>query len=90
MSAAVFHCKIAIVGYGPTGPHALAELINCREPLSITIFDKGERAGAGMPCSRIASNRLMLADIASVEVPPLQCSGAPNVWVKIGGSASIY
>lgn len=68
----------------------MAELTNCREPLSITIFDKGERAGAGMPCFRVASNRLMLANIASVEVPPLQCGGAPNVWVKTDRSTSIY
>lgn len=62
---------IGIVGCGPTGLYTLAELIECRHPLTVTIFDKGEWAGAGTPYSRDGANRLMLANIASIEIPQL-------------------
>ncbi|MCD2172425.1 FAD/NAD(P)-binding protein [Rhizobium sp. C4] len=65
------NCEIGIVGCGPTGLYTLAELIRCPQPLTITIFDKGEWAGAGTPYSRDGANRLMLANIASIEIPPL-------------------
>jgi len=64
--------EIGIVGCGPTGLYTLAELIQSRHPLHITIFDKGEWAGAGTPYSRDGANRLMLANIASIEIPPLK------------------
>lgn len=66
------NCDIGIVGCGPTGLYTLAELIDCRHPLNITIFDRGEWAGAGTPYSRDGANRLMLANIASIEIPPLK------------------
>lgn len=67
-------CEIGIVGCGPTGLYTLSELIQCRTPLDITIFDRGEWAGAGTPYSREGANRLMLANIASIEIPVLKQS----------------
>lgn len=66
------NCEIGIVGCGPTGLYTLSELIQSRHPLVITIFDKGEWAGAGTPYSREGANRLMLANIASIEIPALK------------------
>ena len=64
--------EIGIIGCGPTGLYTLSELIEYRHALNITIFDKGEWAGAGTPYSREGANRLMLANIASIEIPPLK------------------
>ena len=66
------NCDIGIVGCGPTGLYTLSELVLCRHPLNITVFDKGEWAGAGTPYSRDGANRLMLANIASIEIPALK------------------
>lgn len=62
---------IGIVGCGPTGLYTLAELVKSPCPLVITVFDRSEWAGAGTPYSRDGANRLMLANIASIEIPPL-------------------
>lgn len=63
--------KIAIIGLGPTGLYAFSELVSSTTPLEITIYDEGEWAGAGTPYSRQGANRLMLANIASIEIPAL-------------------
>lgn len=63
--------KIAIIGLGPTGLYAFSELVGSDNPLEITIYDEGDWAGAGTPYSRQGANRLMLANIASIEIPAL-------------------
>ncbi|WP_170973276.1 FAD/NAD(P)-binding protein [Rhizobium sp. FKY42] len=63
--------KIAIVGLGPTGLYTFSELVHAGASMDITIYDEGEWAGAGTPYSRQGASRLMLANIASIEIPAL-------------------
>ena len=65
------HIDIAIIGTGPTGIYTFAELIRTPQPLNITLFEKGENAGVGAPYSPESATREMLANIASIEIPPL-------------------
>ena len=63
--------KIAIIGTGPTGIYTLLSLLESKKPLSITLFEKAPLAGVGMPYSAVDNNQLMLANIASIEIPPI-------------------
>lgn len=63
--------RIAIIGSGPTGLYTLFALIEHGEPCRIDVFEKGENAGIGMPYNDAENIRLMLANIASIEIPPI-------------------
>ncbi|MFX4316309.1 FAD-NAD(P)-binding protein, partial [Enterobacter sp. 63] len=63
--------KIAIIGSGPTGIYTFFSLLNNKTPLSISVFEQEKEAGVGMPYSAEDNSRLMLANIASIEIPPL-------------------
>ena len=63
--------RIAIVGAGPTGIYTLYELVKRGEPLSIALFEKEAQAGVGMPYSDDNTAAQMLANIASIEIPPI-------------------
>jgi len=63
--------SIAIIGSGPTGLYTFQSLLEAGDPLAVTIFEQGERAGVGMPYDDDANTRLMLANIASIEIPPI-------------------
>lgn len=63
--------KIAIVGSGPTGIYCLFRLLEGKTPLSIAIYEQAEEAGVGMPYNDNDNSRLMLANIASIEIPPI-------------------
>lgn len=63
--------NIAIVGSGPTALYTLAELIKSPVKQMITIFEAQSLAGFGMPYSPNAAQALMLANIGSIEIPPL-------------------
>ncbi|TBN38984.1 FAD-NAD(P)-binding protein [Paracoccus subflavus] len=63
--------RIAIIGTGPTGIYTLQQLLKIGEPLAVILFEKGEKAGYGMPYSPETASRSMLANIASIEIPPL-------------------
>ncbi len=65
---------IAIVGAGPTGIYTLFSLLQQQTPLSISIFDQADEAGIGMPYSDEENSKLMLANIASIEIPPIYCT----------------
>ncbi|EHU0912424.1 FAD/NAD(P)-binding protein, partial [Escherichia coli] len=64
--------KIAIVGAGPTGIYTLFSLLHLQQqtPLSISIFEQADEAGVGMPYSDEENSKMMLANIASIEIPP--------------------
>ena len=64
---------IAIVGTGPTGVYAFKALATVRSPEAVTIwlFEKGADAGVGMPYSDDTASAVMLANIASIEIPPV-------------------
>ena len=63
--------NVAIIGTGPTGIYTFYSLIKKGGPFSITLYEQKEKAGVGMPYSESKTNRLMLANIASIEIPPL-------------------
>lgn len=63
--------RVAIVGSGPTALYALQDLIGCRQPLSVSIFEAANIAGKGTPYQRGINGSAMLSNIASVEIPAL-------------------
>jgi uncharacterized NAD(P)/FAD-binding protein YdhS len=62
---------VAVVGTGPTGIYSLQQLLATGRRLAVTLFEKGERAGIGMPYSPEHASKSMLANIASIEIPPV-------------------
>lgn len=63
--------KIAIVGAGPTGVYTLFSLLKNGVPLAISIYEQADKAGVGMPYSDEENSKMMLANIASIEIPPI-------------------
>ena len=63
--------KIAIIGSGPTGIYTLKGLAGAERPLSITIFEREADAGKGTPYHPHINDQAMLANIASLELPPV-------------------
>lgn len=63
--------KIAIIGSGPTGIYTLKGLIESDTTLSITIYEANADPGKGTPYHPRANDRAMLANIASIELPPV-------------------
>lgn len=63
--------KVAIIGAGPTGIYTLHALIKNTHPLAISIYEQAREAGIGMPYSNEDNSRMMLANIASIEIPPV-------------------
>ena len=71
MAAPMHPSRIAIIGTGPTGIYTLQALLRGDRPLSVTLFERGPRAGIGMPYAPETASRAMLANIASIEIPPV-------------------
>ena len=69
----VFHmiARVAIIGSGPTGIYTLNGLIESKQPLSITVFEIEADAGKGTPYHPHINDQAMLANIASIELPPI-------------------
>ncbi|MDJ0040626.1 FAD-NAD(P)-binding protein [Pantoea allii] len=63
--------KIAIIGAGPTGIYTFYSLLGHNVPLAISVYEQGDEAGVGMPYSDEENSRMMLANIASIEIPPV-------------------
>jgi uncharacterized NAD(P)/FAD-binding protein YdhS len=63
--------KIAIVGAGPTGIYTFHSLLKSPTPFAISVFEKAEEAGVGMPYNDDDNSRMMLANIASIEIPAI-------------------
>jgi cation diffusion facilitator CzcD-associated flavoprotein CzcO len=63
--------RIAIIGSGPTGIYSLKGLIASKQPLTIAIFEETPDAGKGTPYHPAVNDRAMLANIASIELPPI-------------------
>lgn len=66
--------RIAIVGTGPTGIYTFFNLIRTQTSHRVTLFERGERAGIGLPYSPEAASKSMLANIASIEIPPIEAN----------------
>ena len=64
--------SVALVGAGPTAIYSIQALLaRSARPAAITIFERQRRAGQGTPYSANWSDPIMLANIASIEIPPL-------------------
>lgn len=64
--------RVALVGAGPTALYTLQALLTLRNrPEAITVFERQGRAGPGTPYSAHWSDPIMLANIASIEIPAL-------------------
>ena len=63
--------KVAIVGVGPTGIYTFHALVERGEPLEIELYEQAEEAGVGMPYNSDNNADHMLANIASIEIPPI-------------------
>ena len=66
--------KVAIVGVGPTGIYTFHALVERGEPLEIQLYEQAEEAGVGMPYNSDNNADHMLANIASIEIPPIYIS----------------
>lgn len=66
--------RIAIVGTGPTGIYTFFHLLRSDASHSVTLFERGEKAGIGLPYSPEAASKSMLANIASIEIPPIDAT----------------
>jgi uncharacterized NAD(P)/FAD-binding protein YdhS len=62
---------IGIVGTGPSGIYSLMHLIDSKTPLAITMFEQGRHSGYGTPYDPETNDPAMLANIASIELPPV-------------------
>jgi len=61
-----------LVGAGPTAIFTIQALLSrAARPTVITIFERQRRAGQGTPYSANWADPIMLANIASIEIPPL-------------------
>lgn len=63
--------KVAIVGIGPTGIYTFHALVERGEPLAVKLYEQAEEAGVGMPYNSNNNTDHMLANIASIEIPPI-------------------
>ncbi|MCS0669208.1 FAD-NAD(P)-binding protein [Escherichia coli] len=54
--------------------YTLFSLLQQQTPLSISIFEQADEAGVGMPYSDEENSKMMLANIASIEIPPIYCT----------------
>jgi len=72
--------RIALIGGGPTAVYTLKNLLQKADEFQITIFEAGPVAGCGIPYSREHNTPDMMANITSVEIPPVLVSLAD--WVR--------
>jgi uncharacterized NAD(P)/FAD-binding protein YdhS len=79
--------SVAIVGGGPTAVYTLRNLLQKADHLNITIFEAGPIAGCGIPYSEDYNSPDMMANITSVEVPPVMTSLAD--WVRSADNATL-
>lgn len=61
--------NIAIIGTGPTAIYTLKYLVEQNMPVDITMFEAQAEAGKGTPYHQDWNNDMMLANIASIEIP---------------------
>ncbi|WP_296151636.1 FAD/NAD(P)-binding protein [uncultured Flavobacterium sp.] len=73
--------SIAILGTGPSGLFMFKSLLeNDAKNLTITLFDKKEQLGAGMPYSREGANKEHITNVSANEIPALVTS--VHDWIK--------
>jgi uncharacterized NAD(P)/FAD-binding protein YdhS len=73
------------VGGGPTTVYTLKNILQKADRLHITIFEAGQVAGCGIPYSEEHNTADMMANITSIEIPPVLVSLAD--WVRSADTA---
>lgn len=79
--------KIALIGGGPTAIYSLAALLKNEVQVDITLYERAAEAGVGMPYADDDNSRMMLANIASIEIPPIVSSYLQ--WLKTQDPAEL-
>ncbi|MCZ4344866.1 FAD/NAD(P)-binding protein [Devosia neptuniae] len=77
--------RIAVVGGGPTAVYTLKNLLQKATRSHVTIFEAGPVAGCGIPYSELHNSADMMANITSVEIPPVLVSLSD--WVRSADAA---
>lgn len=80
--------SIALIGTGPTGLYTFAALTGQAARYRITLYEKGDTIGVGTPYSEETATKAMLANIASIEIPPLQ--GTYLEWLEAQPAAFLH
>ncbi|GGH12955.1 FAD/NAD(P) binding domain-containing protein [Alsobacter metallidurans] len=62
---------VVIIGTGPTAIYTLRSLVRQPRPLTLLLLEAGPQAGVGTPYDPRRNTVEMLANIASVELPPV-------------------
>lgn len=63
--------NLAIIGTGPTAIYLLKALIESNDKFKIILYEQSELAGVGTPYSGGVNSNQMLANIGSIEIPPI-------------------
>lgn len=66
--------KIAIIGSGPSAIYTLQALLRKMRGCHVTIYEAGDTPGFGTPYNPLTTSVAMLANIASIEIPPVGIS----------------
>ncbi len=72
--------RIAIVGGGPTAVYIVRNLLKKAGLFQITVFEAGQVVGSGIPYAEDQNGPQMMANITSVEIPPVLVSLAD--WLR--------
>ena len=72
--------RVALIGAGPTAVYLLRNLLLRSGRFDVTIYEAGVAAGCGVPYSEEHNSMDMMANITSIELPPVLKSLAD--WLK--------
>ncbi|MGQ2984550.1 FAD/NAD(P)-binding protein [Flavobacterium sp.] len=65
------HTKIALIGGGPAAMFMYKEIIAQNSAVHVTIFERSERLGAGMPYSKCGAEAEHVTNVSANEIPEL-------------------
>lgn len=73
--------RIGIIGGGPSGLYLFKQLLDSgRTDFRVSIFERKQQLGAGMPYSRDGSNKEHITNVSGNEIPDLDIAVAD--WIK--------
>jgi len=65
------HTKIALIGGGPAAMFMYKQIIAQSSPVHVTIFERSDRLGAGMPYSKCGAEAEHVTNVSANEIPEL-------------------
>lgn len=71
---------VALIGGGPSALFMYKRLIEAKANVKVTIFEKSDRLGAGMPYSSCGTGEEHVTNVSSNEIPQLPI--APQQWLE--------